>query len=377
MANPLVRLQEVGVSPWLDNLKRDMFDGPLERMIREDGIRGQTSNPTIFQKAISQGSLYNESILELARAGKSAEDLVWDLMIQDVQTACDAFRPLYEASSGRDGYVSLELDPTKAHDTDGSLAQARELVPRVGRPNLMIKVPATEAGLPVATALLAEGVNVNVTLLFSLERYGEVLDAWFAGLERRLEQGLPLAGVHSVASFFVSRVDTEAEKRMDRRVQEEPGLRAEIDALRGRIAVANARLAYEHFERRVSGERWERLKAAGAAVQRPLWASTSTKNPAYSDTIYVDELIGPACVNTMPDETIVAFRDHGTVKRTLTPETFADAHEVLGRFAALGFDLEDITHNTLVTEGVEKFAASYLELVDAVRAARERLLARA
>ncbi len=375
MANPLVRLQDEGVSPWLDNLKRDMFSGGvLDRLIREDGIRGQTSNPTIFQKAISQGSLYDQQILTLAQAGKGPEELVWDLMIQDVQTACDHFRPVYDASQGRDGYVSLELNPTMAHDTQGSLTQARQLAPRVDRPNLMLKVPATLEGLPVVTALLAEGVNVNVTLLFSAVRYQQVLEAWMEGLERRLEQGGSIQGIHSVASFFVSRVDTEAEKRMDQRLKEEPGLKADLDALRGRIAVANARVAYGVFEKMLASPRWERLKARGAAVQRPLWASTSTKNPAYRDTIYVDDLIGPDCVNTMPDETIEAFRHHGTVRRTLNAENLAEAQQVLSRFAALGFDLADITDNTLEGEGVQKFAASYLDLVEAVRAQRQKLM---
>ncbi len=295
-------------------------------------------------------------------------------MIQDVQTACDHFRPVYEASQGRDGYVSLELNPTMAHDTAGSLAQARQLVPRVDRPNLMLKVPATPEGLPVVTALLADGVNVNVTLLFSAERYQQVLEAWMAGLEKRLEGGASIRGIHSVASFFVSRVDTEAEKRMDQRLQQEPGLKAELDGLRGRVAVANARVAYGLFEKMLASPRWERLKAQGAAVQRPLWASTSTKNPAYRDTIYVDDLIGPDCVNTMPDDTIEAFRDHGTVRRTLTAENLADALEVLERFAALGFDLSDLTDNTLVREGVSKFAISYEDLVEAVRVQRDKLM---
>ncbi len=378
MANPMVRLQEEGVSPWLDNLRRDMFaSGLLDRMIREDGIRGQTSNPTIFQKAISQGSLYDEQILDLARSGKEAEEIVWELMIQDVRSACDVFLPLHQVAEGRDGFVSLELNPTMAHDSAGSLAQAAQLVPRVDRPNLMLKVPATPEGLPVVTELLSRGVHVNVTLLFSVQRYEQVLDAWMTGLEKRLEKGASVRGLHSVASFFVSRVDTEAEKRMDERVKANPALAAQCDALRGRIAVANARVAYELYQQKLNSPRWERLKAQGASAQRPLWASTSTKNPAYRDTIYVDDLIGPDCVNTMPDETIVAFRDHGTVCRTLTPENLAEAHKVLESFASLGFSLEDITNHTLVREGVEKFAVSYRDLVEAVRVQREKLLAQA
>lgn len=376
MANPMVRLHAEGVSPWLDNLRRDMFSsGLLERMIQEDGIRGQTSNPTIFQKAISQGSLYDQQILELARSGKQAEEIVWDLMIQDVRSACDIFLPLHESSEGHDGYVSLELNPTMAHDTAGSLAQAAQLVPRVDRPNLMLKVPATPEGLPVVTELISQGIHVNVTLLFSVQRYEQVLDAWMTGLEKRLEKGASVRGLHSVASFFVSRVDSEAEKRMDAQVKANPVLAAPCGALRGRIAVANARAAYELFLQKVATPRWQRLQAQGASVQRPLWASTSTKNPAYRDTIYVDDLIGPDCVNTMPDDTIEAFRDHGTVCQTLTPENLADARKVLEDFACLGFNLEDMTNSTLVREGVEKFAASYQDLVETVRIQRDKLLA--
>lgn len=377
MANPLVRLNDEGVSPWLDNLSRDMFTtGSLERLIREDGIKGQTSNPTIFQKAISGGSLYDDQIVDLARKGMNAEDIVWEIMVTDVRSACDTFKPLFESTGGKHGHVSLELNPTMAHDTQGSLAQAKQLVQRVDRPNLFIKVPGTPEGLPVITELLSEGVNVNVTLLFAVEVYEKVIDAYLAGLEQRLEKGGSIATLQSVASFFVSRVDTEADKRMDKRAAGEPSLKPRIDALRGRVAVANARLAYDLFEKKFSGERWERLKAKGGQAQRPLWASTGTKNKAYSDTLYVAELIGPDCVNTMPDETIDAFRDHGEVKRTLTAETIADAHAVCREFADLGFDLSDITQNTLVKEGVQKFADSYHELVEAVRVERELLLSR-
>lgn len=376
MANPLVRLNDEGVSPWLDNLSRDMFTtGSLEKLIREDGIKGQTSNPTIFQKAISQGSLYDDQIVELGRKGMDAEEIIWEIMVTDVRSACDVFKPLYDSTGGKHGHVSLELNPTMAHDTAGSLAQAKQLVQRVDRPNLFIKVPGTPEGLPVIIELLSEGVNVNVTLLFSVDVYGQVIEAYFEGLEKRVEKGGSIQGLQSVASFFVSRVDSEADKRMDKRAAEDASLKPRIDALKGKVAVANARLAYELFERRFSGERWEKLEAKGGLVQRPLWASTGTKNKAYSDTLYVAELIGPECVNTMPDETIDAFRDHGVVKRTLTAETIADAHQVCREFADLGFDLADITKSTLVKEGVQKFAESYTQLVEAVRVEREKLLA--
>lgn len=376
MASLLVDLNGAGVSPWLDNLKREMFaSGELVAMIEDKGIRGQTSNPSIFQSAISKGQVYNDSILSLAKAGKDAEAIVWDLMVADVQKACDVFRPLFDSTNGGDGFVSLELDPTLAHETAASLTQAEKLVKLVDRPNLMIKVPATKEGLPVVTELIAQGVSVNVTLLFAVERYAEVIDAWMTGLERRAAQGLPVSGIHSVASFFISRVDTEADKRMDAALKVAPEREGEFAPLRGKVAVANARIAYELFQQKTADARWAKLQALGADVQRPLWASTSTKNPNYADTLYVDDLIGEHCVNTMPDDTIVAFVDHGHVKNTLNADTIADAHRVLDAFAKAGFDLDDITNNTLMTEGVDKFAVAYTKLVDAVKVSREKLLA--
>ncbi|MCR5661711.1 MAG: transaldolase [bacterium] len=368
MSNKLTQLFEAGVSPWIDNLNRATFsDGSLAKMIAEDGVRGQTSNPSIFQNSIAKGTIYDEEIAAMGKAGKNDEEIVWKLMSADVQTACDKFADLYEKSGGTDGFVSLEVNPLLAHDTEASLKQARELAALINRPNLMIKVPATIEGLPIVKALIAEGINVNVTLLFSVERYSQVIDAWMAGLEERASKGLSLKGINSVASFFVSRVDTEADKRMDKKIKEDASLADKYAKFRGKIAVANARLAYELFLKKVSGERWEKLKALGASVQRPLWASTGTKNKAYSDTIYVDELIGAECVNTMPDSTMAAFADHGKPAETLTAASFADAHKVLDEFAAAGFDLADITDNTLMTEGVDKFAVAYNELLAAVR----------
>ncbi|MBI3927106.1 MAG: transaldolase [Armatimonadetes bacterium] len=360
MANPLQKLLDEGVSVWLDSLSREMIrTGELQRRIREDAVRGQTSNPTIFQKAITVGTDYDDSIRDAARAGKSAEQACWELMVSDVQKACDLFRPIYDQSAGADGYVSLELDPTKAHDTDGSIAQALELWPLVNRPNLMLKVPGTTEGLPVIRQLLREGINVNVTLLFAVSRYEEVMDAHMTGLEERLASGGSVDRLASVASFFVSRVDTEADKRMDR-------LSVDTSAVRGRIAVANALLAYEKFEERTAAPRWKKLEARGARHQRPLWASTSTKNPSYADTLYVAELIGPQCVNTMPEDTIEAFRDHGVVRRTITRESIAAAHRTMRQLGDLGVDIQDITLKTLVKEGVEKFADSYRSLVAAI-----------
>lgn len=376
MSKLLVELSKAGVSPWLDNLKREMFaDGSLARLIAEEGVRGQTSNPSIFQSAISKSDIYDSDILSLAKKGMEAEPIVWELMVSDVQSACDAFKGLFESSKGTDGFVSLELDPTKARDTEVSLKQARELVAKVNRPNLMIKVPATEEGLPVVETLISEGVSVNVTLLFSVKRYGEVIDAWMSGLEKRAAKGLSLKGISSVASFFVSRVDTECDKRLDKVYEACPDLIKKHGDLRGKMAVANACLAYELFKQRIASERWAKLAAAGASVQRPLWASTSTKNPAYKDTLYVDDLIGPDCVNTMPDNTVAAFADHGTVAFTLTDEAIAASHKIIDAFGAIGQDLVDVTDNVLMNEGVDKFAVAYTKLLQAVTEKRAKLLA--
>lgn len=376
MSNLLIELNKAGVSPWLDNLKREMFaDGSLAKLIAEGGVRGQTSNPSIFQSSISKSSIYDEEILRLAKLGMEAESIVWELMTEDVRSACDVFKGLFETSGGTDGFVSLELNPTLAHETEASLKQARELVAKVNRPNLMIKVPATKEGLPVVEALIAEGVSVNVTLLFSVERYAEVIEAWMRGLEKRAAQGLSLKGVNSVASFFISRVDTECDKRLDKAYAADASLIEKYGDLRGKMAVANACLAYELFLSKINTERWQKLAALGAPVQRPLWASTSTKNPTYKDTLYVDDLIGPNCVNTMPDNTVAAFADHGTVKETLTPEAMAQSHKYIGDFAKSGQDLADVTDNALMTDGVKKFAVAYEQLLVAVSEKKAKLLA--
>lgn len=370
--NPLLLLQNEGVSVWLDYLSRDLMnEGGLQKLIDDDGLRGETSNPSIFQKAISQGDGYREQLVALAHAGHDAEAIAWELMISDVQRACDMFRPLYEESDGRHGFVSLECNPYLANESEKELAQARELWKRVGRPNLMVKVPGTKAGLPVVETLLYEGINVNVTLLFAVQRYEEVMEAHVRALERRVADGLPVDRIASVASFFVSRVDIEAEKRLAKISD------AAVSSVLGRIAVANAQVAYGAFACRTASDRWKALAAKGARVQNPLWASTSVKNKAYSDTMYVAELIGPDCVNTMPEETVDAFRDHGVCARTLTPENLAKAREVLATLARLGVDLDDITLSTLEREGVQKFNDAYDQLLAAVASAREQELSRA
>ncbi|MDQ1566090.1 MAG: transaldolase, partial [Actinomycetota bacterium] len=299
-SSPIARLNEYGQSPWYDNIRRSLLEsGELARMIEEDGIRGVTSNPTIFEKAISAGNEYDDVIRTLAQQGLSSEDIGWELLVADVGTAADILRPTHDATAGADGFVSIEVSPELAADTEGTVTQARELHGRLNRPNVMVKIPATPQGVPAVEAMISEGRNINVTLIFSLVRYGEVIEAYFSGLERLAAAGGDLSRANSVASFFVSRVDTEADRRL-----------AAGHPLRGKVAVANAKLAYQLFKDRHSGARWEALAAQGARVQRPLWASTSTKNPAYSPTLYIDELIGPDTVNTLAQASIDVLRNH-------------------------------------------------------------------
>jgi transaldolase len=344
---------EQGQSPWIDNLQRGWFtDGELARWLAR-GIRGMTSNPSTFQKAIAGGGAYDEQFGELMAEGRSVVDAYWEMVIRDVTDALELLGPLYESSGGSDGFVSLELAPEMAHQTEASRVAALEFHERIARPNLMVKIPGTEAGLPAVRDTLAAGRSVNITLLFSIERYGQVIDAYLDGLEACDGD---LARVHSVASFFLSRVDTEVDKRL-----EAIGSEAAL-ALRGRAAVAQAKLAYALFRDRFSGPRWEALEARGARLQRPLWASTSTKNPDYPDTLYVDPLIGPDTVNTMPEETLEAFDDHGTVARTVD-EGVDEARAHLDALAEIGVDLDEVAR-VLEDEGVQKFADAYDELIE-------------
>ena len=371
--NPLIGMHKEGMSIWLDYLDRKIMDsGHLQRLIDDDGVHGETSNPTIFQMGVSRGTEYGKDIARLAADGKSTEEICWELMVGDVRRACDIFRPLYDESAAAHGYVSLELDPTLANETEPSVVQARELWKRVDRPNLMLKVPGTDAGLPVIETLLAEGMNVNVTLLFSIRRYEEVMDAFFTGLEKRRAGGGALDRIHSVASFFVSRTESEVDRRLDEIVAGRPEKADDAARLRGKVAVAVSRVAYHAFQERFDTERWRRLEQAGARLQRPLWASTGTKNPAYPDILYVQELIGPHCVNTVPEKTLDAFRDHGVPVRTLTDENRKDAEETLALLAETGVDIRDVTENTLVREGVEKFEVSYRELLQTIAEAAGR-----
>jgi len=349
-----------GQSPWLDNLRRDWLrDGTMAGLI-DQGIRGVTSNPTILAKAIAGQDTYDEQFQGLIRT-KSVEDAYWDLVIDDIESALALFRPVFDSSQGGDGFVSIEVAPALAHDTDGTVAMARDLHARIDRPNVLVKIPATPEGVPAIRTMISEGRSINVTLIFSISRYGQVIEAYLSGLEALAESGSrDLSHVASVASFFVSRVDTE----VDRRIEAAAPSAADgegLSALRGRAAVAQARLAYQLFTERFSGPRWEALAAKGARLQRPLWASTSTKNPAYPDLAYVDTLIGPDTVNTMPEGTIADYLDHGTVSRTV--DTGVDsAHSVIAALSAAGIEIEDVAR-TLEAEGVASFAKSFDELI--------------
>ena len=359
--NRLIRLyEEFGQSPWLDNLKRGyLTSGQLARL-RDEGIRGLTSNPTIFQKAISGSADYDAEFREIATDDGPIVDDYWTLVIADIEAACEVFAPLYDSSHGGDGFVSVEVAPELADDSATTETAARGLHERINRPNLMVKIPGTQAGLAPIRQMISEGRNINVTLIFSLERHQQVMDAYLAGIEQFVERGGDPTRVSSVASFFISRVDTEVDRRL-----EELGT-PEALALRGKAAVAQGKLAYRQFRETFAGPRWERLAAVGARVQRPLWASTSTKNPAYPDTLYVDELIGPDTVNTLPDATIEAFADHGTLARRVDADV-EQADEVWRKLEEVGIDLADVA-DRLEREGVTSFSKSFDELLTALAA---------
>jgi transaldolase len=361
----LHQLSELGQSVWIDFLSRRLLQGGgLARMMEDDAVVGVTSNPTIFQKAISEGDAYDEQFREVLAEEDDAKEVFLRLAVQDVQNACDLLRRVWDGGGGKDGYVSIEVDPNFAYDTEATIAEAQRLHELVDRPNCFVKIPATEPGLAAIEEMIARGRSINVTLIFSLQRYAEVVEAYLRGLERLVESGGDPGTVASVASFFVSRVDTEADRRLD-----EAGAPEE---LKGKLAVANAKLAYERYKELFSGDRWEALRAKGATTQRCLWASTSTKNPAYRDVMYVEELIGPETVNTMPEETIRAFQDHGEVALTLEGD-LDEARRVFERIEEAGVDYDDVVA-VLEREGVDKFADSFRELLDGVRAKRGELV---
>jgi transaldolase len=368
MSNRLQEIEALGQSIWIDNLNRDLLDeGTMARLVEEDGISGVTSNPTIFEKGMGSSDRYDDAFREVAEEIDDPQELFERLALGDVRDAADLLRPVFERTEGQDGYVSFELPAALANDAEGSIEQALRLRDVIDRDNVLIKVPGTEAGVRAFEELTARGVNVNVTLLFAVERYRAIAEAFISGLERRLDAGEPIDRSASVASFFVSRVDTKVDKAL-----EELGR----DDLHGKAAVANAKLAYEAFRELFSGERWERLAAAGANVQRPLWASTSTKNPDYPDTLYVDELIGPDTVNTMPDATIEAARDHAKPERTVDRDVEA-AHALIRELQEVGVDLDDILLRQLVDEGVKAFADSYESLLETLERKASELGVRA
>lgn len=365
MSTPTQDLSNAGVSIWLDDLSRQRITtGNLQELIDTRNVVGVTTNPSIFQAAISAGVGYEEAIEAQAKAGASTDDTIFALTTTDVRDASDIFRPIYDATNGVDGRVSIEVSPDLAHDTEATIAEAQKLAAAVDRPNVLIKIPATKAGLPAITEVIGAGISVNVTLIFSLERYAEVIEAYLAGLEKARANGHDLAGIHSVASFFVSRVDSEVDKRL---VAIGTDKATELKSLAG---LANARLAYELFEQKFAENRAQELVSAGANVQRPLWASTGVKDPALPDTLYVTELVAPGTVNTMPEKTLEAAFDHGQVVGDTITGTYAAAHQVFDDLAAVGVDLTDVTQ-LLEDEGVEKFIASWHDLQGTVTAALE------
>jgi transaldolase len=362
MSENLKKLSEEGVSIWLDDISRERLNsGNLAGLVRDKHVVGVTSNPTIFAKALGQGSAYDDQVRDLAVRGVDVEEAVRAITTYDIREAADVLRPVYDRTDGVDGRVSIEVDPRLAHETERTVAEAKALWWLVDRPNVFIKIPAALEGLPAITETLAAGISVNVTLIFSLERYGQVIDAFFEGLEKARATGHDLSKIQSVASFFVSRVDTEIDKRLEK---------AGKNDLRGKAAVANARLAYELFEQKSATDRWKALKDAGARPQRPLWASTGVKNPDYRDTMYVEDLVAPQTVNTMPEATLDATADHAEISGNTIQGRYDEAREVMAALKEAGVDYDDVVR-VLEEEGVEKFEASWTELLDTVKSELE------
>jgi transaldolase len=371
MTNPLVELGRAGQSVWYDQMEKALLStGKLAQMIEEDDLRGLTSNPTIFEKAIGGSEDYHVALEQAARGGADADAIYEALVLDDIGRAADAFRPVYERTGGVDGFVSLEVSPLLAHDAPETVDQAKRLFAALDRENVMIKVPATEQGIPAIEELIAEGINVNVTLIFSRDVYRQVMEAYIRGLERRALGGEPVDRVRSVASFFVSRIDTKADAALRKKIEEtsDTAERATLQSLLGTVAIANAKLAYQRFLATFAGPRWQALQAKGARVQRPLWASTGTKDPAYSDILYIESLIGPDTVNTIPPKTYDAFKDHGTVRATLT-EGAAEARAALDRLENAGISLDRIT-DELTREGVQSFSESFESLMRTIESRR-------
>ncbi len=363
MTNPLLQLKAQGQSVWYDNIDRSqLVSGQFKRLLDEDGVVGVTANPTIFQKSISHGNAYDEQLNQLISQGKSKNEIYEALVIKDIRTVADILRPIYDRTSGQDGFVSLEVSPDLAHNTEGTISEVRRFWKMVDRPNLMIKIPATPEGIPAVRQALSEGINVNITLIFAIEAYRDVTDAFLSALEERNAEGKDISHIASVASFFVSRVDTLVDKMLEDKIKasNDSAEQQKLKALEGKAAIANARLVYQDFKRIFSTPRFESLKHAGAHVQRPLWASTSTKNPAYRDVLYAEELIGPDTVDTMPLETIENFRDHGRVRLSVE-DNIPQAKAELAALEEVGIHYHAVTQQ-LLDEGVQKFADSFHEL---------------
>ncbi len=374
MTNPLKQLKTLGQSVWYDNIDRSQLNsGQFKRMLDEDGIVGVTANPTIFEKSISAGHAYDEQITQLISEGKNTNDIYEAVVIQDIRTVADLLRPIYDSTEGKDGYVSLEVSPDLAHNTEGTISEAKRFWQIVDRPNLMIKIPATPEGIPAVYETLRDGINVNITLIFSIESYRQVTDAYLRALEDRNGAGHDISTLASVASFFVSRVDTLVDKLLDDRIKQthDTAQQQQLKALQGKAAIANARLVYQDFKRIFGAPRFKSLKHAGAHVQRPLWASTSTKNPAYRDVLYAEELIGPDTVDTMPLETILNFRDHGHARYSMEDD-MEGARQTLAELEEIGIHYDQVTQQ-LQDEGVQKFADSFHKLFEGIESKQQAL----
>jgi transaldolase len=376
--NPLIELTQAGQSIWYDNIERKLIaSGELKRLIDEDELRGVTSNPAIFEKAITGSDLYNDQLRELAERNKSASEIYEELAVRDIQSAADTLAVVYDRTGGTDGYVSLECSPLLANDTAGTIEEARRLWSWVDRSNVMIKIPGTPAGMPAVEQCIYEGININITLLFSLESYEQTVEAYLRGLERRLAESKPVSTISSVASFFVSRIDTAVDKRLGELINKSTNdeEKARLESLLGRIAIANAKMAYQRFKEIFHGDRFAKLKAAGAQVQRPLWASTSTKNPAYRDVYYVEELIGSETIDTVPPATLASFREHGIVRLTLEKD-LGEERARLQRLEEIGINLDEVTAQVLA-DGVRLFVEPFEKLLAAIQRRRDEILGRA
>jgi transaldolase len=366
--NPLLALRKAGQSVWLDYIQRSLLQsGELRRLVEEDGLSGVTSNPTIFDKAISESSDYDASFARLRAKKASVAEAYETLVAEDITAACDILRPVFDQTGGTDGFVSVEVSPLLAHDAEGTVQEVRRWFERINRPNLMVKIPGTPEGVPAIEAMIGEGRNINITLLFSVKAYAQVAGAYLRALERRAAAGEPIDRVASVASFFVSRIDTETDKRLEAKMQgaSDPVERQRLQSLLGKAAIANAKLAYGTFREQFSGERFKALAKRGARVQRPLWGSTSTKNPAYPELLYVEALVGPDTVDTIPPQTLAAFRDHGRVNPRAVMEGLDEAEMVFPRLAQVGIGIDDVTQRVL-DAGVRSFADSYQQLLGSI-----------